>query len=198
MCAAVIVASIGVLAGWLSHHAWVSVIGGLVAVAVLTAGIVRSANAFEDPVERAATVTATELQAVEARLVDLDEMVVELTRRAGLGPMRPARFANFGAFYKPSTHQISVSRAICARVPDKYLRIVLAHEVGHAEHRWSTWFRYGIREELRADLAALRLTGCSLEEWRRAMDLVIDAESIVNTSMIEARYVLLRERVGSQ
>lgn len=30
------------------------------------------------------------------------------------------------------------------------------------------------------------------------MDLVIDAESIVNTSMIEARYVLLRERVGSQ
>lgn len=119
-------------------------------------------------------VTATE------RLRWVDKTVTELASRAQIKPLRTTKFANAGIYYKPLWHRVNISPALCARLSDADLRLILAHEMGHAARRYSMWstFRESSRiaEELRADEMALRLTGASEDDWMHAMLAALCAE----------------------
>jgi Zn-dependent protease with chaperone function len=84
--------------------------------------------------------------------------------------------ANAGAYYIPLSHRIQVSRAYLARLSDAELRLILAHEVGHATRRWKAFARRSTDEEVAADRVALRITGSTPDQWRYAVESTGRAE----------------------
>ncbi|MCX7201363.1 MAG: hypothetical protein NTV17_03470 [Burkholderiales bacterium] len=138
-----------------------------------------------DPAHRRIAVTNEELTIATERLGWVNETIAGLASSAQIRPLRATKFANSGIYYKPLWHRVNISRALCARLSDADLRLILAHEVGHATRRCATWtiFRESSRiaEEIRADEIALRLTGATSDDWHRAMLSALRAEKITGS-----------------
>lgn len=82
--------------------------------------------------------------------------LVGLAKAVGLSRAPSLGIANSGAHYSPLRHRIRVSRAYLSRLSESDLRLILAHEVGHATRRWQTFFYcYEMNEEVLADCVAL-------------------------------------------
>lgn len=77
------------------------------------------------------------------------------------------------AAYYPLSHSMSLSIQQFLKTPDDQLRIVVAHEMGHASRRWRCVFARSmiarLEEEVAADRIAADLTGCTVAEWDAAM-----------------------------
>ncbi|HFS0487159.1 TPA: M48 family metalloprotease [Pseudomonas aeruginosa] len=135
-----------------------------------------------DPAHHRVAVSEEELTTATNRLRWVDQTIAELAAQAQIKPLRAAKLANAGVYYKPLWHRINISRALLARLSDADLKLILAHEIGHATRRCATWasFRESSRiaEEIRADAIALRLTGANKNEWLRAMLAALRAEDV--------------------
>lgn len=133
-----------------------------------------------DPAIGRVIISDNEVVTASERLQWVNQTVAELASRAQIKPLLPTKFANAGIYYKPLWHCVNISRAMCARLSDADLRLILAHEIGHATRRYSTWgaFRESSRitEEIRADEIALHLTGSNKDDWLRAMSAALHAE----------------------
>lgn len=118
--------------------------------------------------------TAAEIAVAEGRLPWVRQTVDDLALAASVNRLGRTEFASSGARYEPVLHRIFVSRALCARLDDAALRLILAHEVGHAKRRWQCWIasHYEARrlqEEVLADANALDITGATPQDWRNAL-----------------------------
>ncbi|MEZ1894510.1 M48 family metalloprotease [Pseudomonas aeruginosa] len=135
-----------------------------------------------DPAHLRAAVSDEEATTATDRLRWVDQTIADLASVAQIKPLRTAKFANAGIYYKPLWHRVNISRALLARLSDADLRLILAHEIGHATRRFATWGSLRessrIAEEIRADAMALRLTGDSKDDWLRAMRAALRAENI--------------------
>lgn len=135
----------------------------------------------QDPASERVQLDDSEELAAVARLPWVQSTLNELALQAGVRELRSVRFANCGASYRPVEHRIRVSRALCARLSDQDLRLILAHEVGHAVRRWATLSgafseSARIEEELLADATALQLIAASPRDWDLAIEAVQRAE----------------------
>lgn len=126
-----------------------------------------------DPVSGRVNVSAVEQQRAVGRLPWIEAELARFSTSAGIAKLRPPKFANFGAHYSPIQHRVCVSRAMCARLSDTDLQLILAHEVGHATRRWRNWLAVSasssLREEVHADKFALEATGVNSGEWFKAV-----------------------------
>lgn len=126
-----------------------------------------------DPVSGREAVSPTEEQYANVRLAWIAAELRDLTNMTGISSLRPPQFANFGAHYVPMLHRVRVSRAMCARLDDADLRLILAHEVGHAARRWRNILVFtgsaALREELLSDRFAIAATGAGPNEWFKAV-----------------------------
>lgn len=143
-------------------------------VAIVSGAVVWIWHATDpDPESGRVCTSIAEQQRADARLPWISAVLADLTARAGIPGFREPRLANFGAHYRPIDHRVCVSRAMCARLDDADLRLILAHEVGHATRRWRTWVAFSeasnLREELHADSFALMIIGVGAEAWLRAV-----------------------------
>lgn len=96
--------------------------------------------------------------------------LASLAQCAGLKSAPSFGIANTGAHYSPIPNRICISRAYLCRLSKDDLRLILAHEIGHASRRWATFLHAGtLGEEISADRIALMLTGCTAKQWAIAM-----------------------------
>lgn len=128
-----------------------------------------------------AALSGPEKRAAKARMLFVDDTLRALAMSAGVKRPFKSHFARHGAyiFYTPFWTRVRVSRAICARVSDSSLRLVLAHEIGHADFRSKRFFyprEATIAEEIYADQVAVSLTGSTPRDWACAMKEMADAE----------------------
>lgn len=149
-----------------------------------------------DPAYNRVAVSEQEKCHAAKRLQWVDQTVLDLAVKARIRPLRATKFANAGIYYKFLRHRVMISRAMCARLSDSELRLILAHEVGHATRRYAGFdvFRESTRiaEELRADEMALGLTGASADDWLHAMQAAMRAEGHDgNPRELSARLVAL-------
>lgn len=131
-----------------------------------------------DPERLRVSITPDEASLAQERLAWIDATVIEFARRAGIGRLRKTAFANRGIYYQPFFNQFSISRAVCARLSEHALMIILAHEVGHASRRWMCFRGADLNEEYLADKFALNMTGAKREDWLHAMSTALNAEGI--------------------
>lgn len=115
--------------------------------------------------------------------------LVDLAKAAHLSKLPSFGIANSGAHYLPSRHRICLSRAFLSRLSETDLRLILAHEVGHASRRWQTFLRHGaIKEEIIADRTALQITGSTPDQWVQAFQASVLAEpSMATTTQLAIR-----------
>ncbi len=149
-----------------------------------------------DPAHRRVAVSEEEVATATKRLKWVDQTIAELAVRAQIKPLRVTRFANAGVYYKPLWHRVNISQALCARLSNADLRLILAHEIGHATRRYATLIAFRessrIAEEIRADDMALCLIGASKDDWHHAMFASLRAEDLNGSPReIAARLVAL-------
>lgn len=179
------------LAANLTGILWLGVLGVLVCMGVVVAAIWQSTD--PDPADARVLVSDDEASLASVRMPWVQETINDLLELAQGPRLRPARFANRGAYFSPVANRIRVSRALCARLADQDLRLILAHEVAHATRRARTWcaaFREATRidEELIADKIALSLVGGTSDDWARAVAAAQCADgTFVTTRELEAR-----------
>lgn len=157
----------------------IAIIALLVAMILFIAALV----AFEERESPAAKLTAVERQAAYRRLPWVDETISYLARASGARPLRPARFCGLGAGYRPFLHRIDVSRALCARLGDEELRLILAALVARSLRRFQHYTegftrQARVRAAFLADVDALRMTGASASDLQRAIQATFDAERV--------------------
>jgi len=125
--------------------------------------------------------TAAELATAERRLPWVRQTVDDLALSAGVSGLGRTEFASSGARYEPVLHRIFVSRALCARLDDVALRLIIANEVGHAKRRRQCWIAshyeaWRSQEEVLADATALNITGATPQDWSNALAASARAE----------------------
>jgi hypothetical protein len=165
------VAGVGMWASRATRVPGFQLVGLLVMVLMSLASMWR---AVDPDRTHGSTLTADELAAAEKRLPWVRQTVVDLALAAGVNRLGRTEFASASARYEPVLHRIFVSRALCARLDDAALRLILAHEVGHAKRRRQCWVasHYEARrlqEEVPADETALDITGATPQDWSNAL-----------------------------
>lgn len=137
-----------------------------------------------DPKSEKISTTAEERCVAKARLKWIDEQIAGYAQALGIKSLRPAGYANTGIHYSAFSHRVYIPEAHLARLQDRPLSIVLAHEVGHASRRWQLFARVfseadEIEEEVIADRIAVKLTNATPEEWEEAKQVscAIDPKS---------------------
>lgn len=129
-----------------------------------------------DPTRGRVRLSQAEISASQEREPWARAQLVQLATAAGLRSVPSFGVANAGAYYIPLRHRIQVSHAYLARLSDAELRLILAHEVGHATRRWKAFARRSPDEEVAADRVALRITGSTPDQWRYAVESTGRAE----------------------
>lgn len=165
------VAGFGLWASRVTGAPGFQLVGLLVMVLISLASIWRAVDPDRTP---GSPLTAAEIAAAERRLPWVRQTVDELALAASVSRLRRTEFASSGARYESVLHRIFVSRALCARLDDAALRLILAHEVGHAKRRWQSWIAshyeaWRLQEEVLADATALDITGATSQDWSNAL-----------------------------
>ena len=152
-----------------------------------------------DPARLRVILSDEETALAAKRLQWVNQTIDELARRAMVKPLRSVKYANSGIYYYPLIHRIYISRAACARISDNDLNIILAHEIGHARRRFSGWWLYAlskrwrIKEEIQADVIAMKLSGCNFNDWQRAIAAAEQADEFqINTCEFYERVMALK------
>lgn len=165
------IAFVGVWLSLVTGVPGAQLVGLVVMVLMSLASIWRAVDPDRTP---GSPLAAAELAAAERRLPWVRQTVDDLALAASVNRLGRTEFASSGARYEPVLHRIFVSRALCARLDDAALRLILAHEVGHAKRRWQCWVasHYEARrlqEEVLADATALDVTGATSQDWSNAL-----------------------------
>lgn len=175
------VAGLGVWASRATGVPGFQLVGLVVMVLMSLASVWRAVDPDRIP---GSPLTPAEIAAAERRLPWVRQTVDDLALAAGVSRLGRTEFASSGARYESVLHCIFVSRALCARLDDAALRLILAHEVGHSKRRWQCWIAshheaWRLQEEVLADATALYITGATPQDWSNALAASARAEDAV-------------------
>lgn len=133
-------------------------------------------SAPDRPSDRSA-LSKTEQMTARSRIEWVKSTLLELSEAAKLKEAPRFKIANYGAHYQPVFHRVGLSLALLSRLDEQDLRLILAHEIGHAVYRWDHYVRVrSLADEHSADCIALKLTGEAPAAWARAAIAVVHAE----------------------
>jgi len=126
------------------------------------------------------SLTASETAALLQRRAEVDAWMQDVCQRWRL--RRPRLLIALAPYvsYAPFSNAIAVPPDQLMQLEADDLRLVVAHELGHAQRRWAStaaWTAVAkIKEEIRADRFALELTGSGIEQWTRVMRITAALE----------------------
>lgn len=147
----------------------------------------------QDPKRFRVNLARQEVQASKERESWAANELKLLAQAAGLKKVPSFGVANSGAHYSPLRHRICVSRAYLSRLSNEDLRLILAHEVGHAARRWRTLLCAGaVGEEIMADRIAVQITGYTPSQWANAVQasMLVEPGQDVSPQLAERASVL--------
>lgn len=131
-------------------------------------------------VELVESMTEAEVENLMTRLKLVQSWIDDFGRAVGMRKAPMVRIANSFVHYSPLTHIVGVPAHHLVNLDAKNLRLIVAHEFGHSLRRWPSLFAWTafarMKEEVRADRVAIRLTGTSIDAWEASVMSVIQIE----------------------
>lgn len=135
---------------------------------------------MKSSVELVESMTEAEVENLMSRLKLVQSWVDEFGRAVSVHKTPRVRIAHSCVHYGPISHTVGVPAHHLVTLDLVNLRLVVAHEFGHSLRRWPSLFSWTtfarMKEEVRADRAAIRLTGASIDAWETAVRAVMQIE----------------------
>lgn len=148
------------------------------------------------------SMTDAQVENLVSRVRLVESWVAEFSRAVGMRRRPRVRIAHSCAHYAPLSNKLGIPAYHLVNMPDNQLRLVVAHEYGHFLRRWPSLFAWTffarMKEEARADRAALRLTDADIDAWEVAVRSVAQIEHADDLESAEAELSLRRRMLEAR